>query len=448
MFHEGWAAAVDGSDSLAPLPFDDVFKGKKLWRAADGELFVENTRTKIVASLWDQWARYERADVEIMVGVLKLPCKHTCYITGWLRHGTRVFWDAVDIFKVLQLTTHNGVVGRRVYSNKDMFTKLSVQLCGSSDHAAKSFRQSGRSRRPREGEARFVDDWARLPQMSLSTALFVLCLSRWVSLPTKRGGFYHSADKAAGITFLSCLTRAAAAGNGYQIPVVLDPHWMPPWPGKEEKLPNVNLTVRSDGAVDLREFERVLHSVGIHAKMRIFWKQLLTITGGEARTVDVGDLLRSFLSQDYCSGFFRQVVWKLASRLDYLIMSSLKTGSGSLLRATTCDLLDILWNRRRLDYELVKQVAAQTTYAAGRVNYSFATDEAHVGGPSLFNTVVVYKDNTALLMCPQVRPIQRQIRALYISSKTLEPRAPVVYAIYIIKCIDQTGRPPVIYGFP
>jgi hypothetical protein len=101
-----------------------------------------------------------------------------------------------------------------------------------------------------------------------------------------------------------------------------------------------------------------------------------------------------------------RVVWKLVSRLDYLIMSSLKTGSGSLLRATTCDLLDILWNRRRLDYELVKQVAAQTTYAAGRVNYSFATDEAHVGGPSLFNTVVVYKDNTALLMCPLVRPIQ------------------------------------------
>ena len=48
--HEGWATAVGGSDSLAPLPLDDVFKGKKLWRAADGELFVENTRTKIVAS--------------------------------------------------------------------------------------------------------------------------------------------------------------------------------------------------------------------------------------------------------------------------------------------------------------------------------------------------------------------------------------------------------------
>jgi len=117
VFHEGWAAAVDGSDTLAPLPLNDVFKGKKLWRAADGELFVENTRTKIVASLWDQWARYERADVEIMVGVLKLPCKHTCYITGWFRHGARVFWDAADIYKVLQLTTHSGNYWGWAYAN-------------------------------------------------------------------------------------------------------------------------------------------------------------------------------------------------------------------------------------------------------------------------------------------------------------------------------------------
>ena len=174
-------------------------------------------------------------------------------------------------------------------------------------------------------------------------------------------------------------------------------------------------------------------SITPHAKMRTCWKQLRTITGGHAATVDVGDLLRAFIVHDSCFGLCRQVVWKLASRLEHLVMSSLKTGSGSLLRASTCDLLDMVWNRRRLDYELVKQVAAQTTYAAGRVNYSFATDEAHVGGPSLFNTVVVYKDNTALLMCPQVRPIERQIRALYISSNTLEPRALVALSKNIIK---------------
>ena len=86
-----------------------------------------------------------------------------------------------------------------------------------------------------------------------------------------------------------------------------------------------------------------------------------------------------------------------------------------------------------MGYELVKQVVAQTTYAAGRANYSFATDEAQVGGPSIFNTVVVYKDDAAWLMCPQVRPIKRQIRALYIVSNTLEPRALVVVSKNKIK---------------
>ena len=36
---------------VAPLPLDAVTKGKKLRRVADGELFVANTRTEIVASL-------------------------------------------------------------------------------------------------------------------------------------------------------------------------------------------------------------------------------------------------------------------------------------------------------------------------------------------------------------------------------------------------------------
>jgi len=51
-FHVGWAAAVDASEVVAPLPFNEVFKGKTLWGVADGELFVESTRAKIVASLW------------------------------------------------------------------------------------------------------------------------------------------------------------------------------------------------------------------------------------------------------------------------------------------------------------------------------------------------------------------------------------------------------------
>ena len=104
-------------------------------------------------------------------------------------------------------------------------------------------------------------------------------------LPT-HGGFYHAAGKAIGLSFLSSLTQAAVAGVGCQIPLVLDPRWMPPWPGEEEKVFSKTLTVRSDGAVDLREFERVLHSVGIYAKLRTFWKQLLTITLDRATIVE------------------------------------------------------------------------------------------------------------------------------------------------------------------
>ena len=73
----------------------------------------------------------------------------------------------------------------------------------------------------------------------------------------------------------------------------------------------------------------------------------------------------------------------------FLVVSDLKTRSGPMLRASTIDVLGIMWNKRRLDYELAKQMAAQQTYAKGRVNYRFDTNGTHVGGPSLLNTVVV-----------------------------------------------------------
>jgi hypothetical protein len=92
---------VDAFDVVEPMPLDEVFRGKKLWRVADGELFVEHARTKIVASLRGQWARYERAGVEIMVGEIQRPWKHSCFVTGWFRHGARV-----DLAMLAEARTH------------------------------------------------------------------------------------------------------------------------------------------------------------------------------------------------------------------------------------------------------------------------------------------------------------------------------------------------------
>ena len=115
----------------------------------------------------------------------------------------------------------------------------------------------------------------------------------------------------------------------------------------------------------------------------------MAITGCRATTIDVGDLLRALAAQACCQNVGRQVVWNLASWLELLAVPSPKTRSGSMLRVSTVDLLGIMWNRQSSDYELVKQAAAQPTYATGRVSYRFATDGAHVGGPSLLNTIVV-----------------------------------------------------------
>ena len=89
VFHDACTGAVEAVDVVAPMPLDEVFKAQKLWRVADGELFVDNIRTKIDASVWGQWARYERADAEIIICEIKRPWKHTCFTTEWFRHCAR-----------------------------------------------------------------------------------------------------------------------------------------------------------------------------------------------------------------------------------------------------------------------------------------------------------------------------------------------------------------------
>ena len=92
---------MDAFDVVEPMPLDEVFRGKKLWRVADGELFVEHARTKIVASLRGQWARYERVGVEIMVGEIKRPWKQSCFVAGWFCHDARA-----DFAMLAQARTH------------------------------------------------------------------------------------------------------------------------------------------------------------------------------------------------------------------------------------------------------------------------------------------------------------------------------------------------------
>jgi hypothetical protein len=51
VFHDACTGAVEAVDVVAPMPLDEVFKAQKLRRVADGELLVDNTRTKIGASV-------------------------------------------------------------------------------------------------------------------------------------------------------------------------------------------------------------------------------------------------------------------------------------------------------------------------------------------------------------------------------------------------------------
>ena len=64
--------------------------------------------------MWGQRACYERADVEIVVGEIKRPWKHSCFATVWFCHGARgdfaVFADA------RAYTREEDILSRRSFS--------------------------------------------------------------------------------------------------------------------------------------------------------------------------------------------------------------------------------------------------------------------------------------------------------------------------------------------
>jgi len=178
---------------------------------------------------------------------------------------------------------------------------------------------------------------------------------------------------------------------------------MPTWPLKDEHEPDFKLVVEADGMVRLKPLRDACMTMGVEKKMSKLWSSIFSVTQGEVDRVHISDLLQASSKKDESRWLFKQLSWKLSSRIENLILQALRTGSKLGISAKTLDLLDIMWDNNRLDSEILKHCVAAKQQSAGFLNFTILTDEAHVGGPSLFNSVVVLKTNLAIPQLPQVR---------------------------------------------
>lgn len=114
-------------------------------------------------------------------------------------------------------------------------------------------------------------------------------------------------------------------------------------------------------------------------------------------------LITATATMHVARGFFLQVVWGLARRAELCLLLSERRGRASPRSIASCatNLLDILMHRHRLDYELLRLVAACKEATRGHSSFSWACDKANVGGVGLHNSVLVLHDNRAMVLAPQ-----------------------------------------------
>ena len=138
--------------------------------------------------------------------------------------------------------------------------------------------------------------------------------------------------------------------------------------------------VSAIGVITTPVFISMLRDAGCDSKIKAFSKYLLTIHPRCESVANMAEVLCALVAGQVSQALFVQIIWKLGWRIEKLLEDTLQRGGGSLLRAETVDLLSILWDNRRLDVEVVKQLFANTARGASLTNFTFAADEAHVGG--------------------------------------------------------------------
>ena len=74
------------------------------------------------------------------------------------------------------------------------------------------------------------------------------------------------------------------------------------------------------------------------------------------------------------------------------------------IQVTKVDLLNLMWDSKQLDAQLLRHVlaGAEATANQKRVSLSWVTDHANVGGPTLASGAWAMPNNVANILVPQV----------------------------------------------
>ena len=244
-----------------------------------------------------------------------------------------------------------------------------------------------------------------LPHPSVSMTGLVALLCRWAHCSAQGGGFRNPNDKAAASELLEGLLRGCC-DKEFVISICFDDSWEPSGPFEDWRRCEPCLRVMPDKTVDVSELNVMAAKPEAPATMQRWQHELarskLAPMGSRVGVVElIGKTAGcASLRALHCVSAF-------GSRIENILTKS-RLGEPcpkeELLTCRPVDISELLWDRRQLDVELLRQLVAgiAATEQAEVQAISWATDKANIGGIGLESAVWALPSNVGNIFPPQV----------------------------------------------
>ena len=406
--NDGFACcAKEDSDEVL---FAEEYLRRQLWLKGDRELLVREPSLGAGMppnqwSLTEARQKHHATTVTLVVGGNRQPVVFEMTALPWPRCHAHFFWGLASLYTSLGLTTFKGEWSKWAFNSAPRWDRYlqTVMLPEHCVHSSVDARA-----------ASLADCWGTCATLAtsggLSSHALVAMSLRWWAGPAKQGRMSTASGQQAASNLLDALLLGMSALAAWNLEVKFDSQWSHRWPRPELPCPHtIELQVTAEATVDLRPWARMAEQ-GDCAVAKHAWDAVRPQLGSW-REVSLKTLMQVCQQRPALQRILAQLLWRLGSRMDFVIMKGRKKGECSDILTVPMDTKEVeltSCSPATQDAYLVKYLYAAVNKSFNQRTFSLATDKATVGGLPIQNTILVYPDNVAVVCPPQAPPSQRQ----------------------------------------
>jgi hypothetical protein len=262
---------------------------------------------------------------------------------------------------------------------------LAVLVGSSSEQFVYSKDHTDDARATRKATLHFASRCLAFPAMS-TTALLML-LPRFASLPTQQGGLKEPDCRANALVLLQSLVRLGSdAGETWTLSVFGLTRWSCVWPRPAAAVGGQSVVVSIDDA-QLHFDVLQADGFGVHSIFAKWHKSLTALVEPEATKISLVDLFIKGAKVPLLTSFIGQVLWQLASRIEWVIG---QVAQSKLVRSAVAQ---FKWRKGVMKGRSADEFCATYLHGSQRalskgLQYFLATDKGQACGLPLQDTII------------------------------------------------------------